>query len=74
MGKAKSRILHKGRNDQLPTISRSEAVMKVCEYLENNDTHNASLLVTMFGLCAEEVLEAGASYEIVTSMRNIFKQ
>ena len=37
--------------------------------------HNfARDLITMFGLSAEEILEAGASYESVIALKNIFEK
>ena len=73
MGKSKSRIFRKGINDQIPKISRDEAVAKTVEKLNNGEIPSASEIVTMFGLSAEEILEAGADYEAVTLIRNIFK-
>ena len=73
MGKAKTRILHKGRNDQIPRISREEAIEQAAKYLNIPDIQSASQLITLFGLNAEEILEAGADYEAVVAMGNIFK-
>lgn len=73
MGKAKMRILHKGRNNQIPRISREEAIEQVVKYLNETEIQSASQLITLFGLNAEEILEAGADYEAVVSIRNIFK-
>lgn len=73
MGKSKSRILRKGINNQLPRLSRTDAINEVVRYLNNRNTNDAKNLITMFGLSAEEILEAGASYESVISMKNIFE-
>ena len=73
MGKSKSRILRKGINDQMPKISRNEAITYSVEYLDKNNINSASDLITMFGLSAEEILEAGASYESVKAIENLFK-
>ena len=73
MGKSKSRILRKAKNDIHPKISRQDAVCQVVKYLNERDIISASEIVTLFGLNAEEVLEAGADYEAVTAIRNIFK-
>ncbi len=72
MGKAKKRIIYKGKNEQFTSLSRSEAVKNVVKLLELGDKEAYSL-ITLFGLSAEEVLEAGASYEVVKGMENIFK-
>lgn len=72
MGKAKKRIIHRGKNEQFTTLSRSEAVKQVAEMLNLGDKEAYSL-ITLFGMTAEEVLEAGASYEVVKGMENILK-
>lgn len=74
MGKSKSRIFRKGIIDQIPKISRQDAISEVIKDLEEDKKNNAKKLITMFGLTAEEILEAGASYESVVSMKNIFEK
>ena len=72
MGKSKTRIFRKGINNQFTRMTRDEAVTEVANLLNcnlNSDAHN---LITMFGINAEEALEAGASYEAVIAMKNIF--
>ena len=73
MWKSKSRILHKGINDQIPKISTNDAISKTVLHLEKHEITKAKNLISMFGLNAEEILEAGASYETVTSIKNIFE-
>lgn len=73
MGKSKARIFHKGIHDQLTNISREEAITKTAKYLNDADIPNARSLITMFGLNAEEILEAGASYESVVAIKNILR-
>ncbi len=73
MGKSKTRIFRKGANDHIPTISRNEAILEAIKYLENQDIKNATSVITRFGLGAEELLEAGASYEAVVAVKNILK-
>jgi len=70
VGKAKKRSLHLGINDRFSRLSRSEAVETVVEMLENGNK-DVYGLITLFGLTAEEVLEAGASYEAVKGLENI---
>ncbi|MDR1169134.1 MAG: hypothetical protein LBK53_09660 [Heliobacteriaceae bacterium] len=72
MGKSKKRIIHSGKNDQFIRLSREEAVKTVVEFLKagNKEVYG---LITLFGLTAEEVLEAGADYETVAGIRSIFK-
>ena len=73
MGKSKSRIFRKGINDQITKISRNDAIVETVKYLNANKNNEAHNLITRFGLTAEEILEAGASYEAVVAMKNIFK-
>lgn len=70
MGKAKKRSLHLGINDRFSRLSREEAVEAVVEMLENGD-RDVYGLITLFGLSAEEILEAGASYEVVKGLESI---
>ena len=74
MGKSKTRILRKGINNQIPKISRSDAVKTVVEELKYGSSGQAKSLIMMFGLSAEEILEGGASYESVVALKNIFKE
>lgn len=73
MGKSKSRIFRKGINDQFTRITRETAVTETAKFLEARNITEAHNLITMFGLTAEEILEAGASYESVVAMKNIFE-
>jgi hypothetical protein len=73
MGKSKSRIFRKGINDQFTRMTRESAVTEVAKFLEARNITEAHSLITMFGLTAEEILEAGASYESVVAMKNIFE-
>ena len=51
-------------------ITREEAVQNAVELLNNGDKEAFSI-ITLFGLTAEELLEAGASYESVKGIGNI---
>lgn len=72
LGKSKKRIIHKGKNLQFTNLTRQEAVGNVVSLLGSGD-NKAYSLITLFGLSAEEILEAGASYEAVKGMQNLFK-
>ncbi len=72
MGKSKKRIIYKGKNQQFDNITRSEAVETAVKLLKNNDKE-VYAIITLFGLSAEELLEAGASFEAVKSLGNILK-
>ncbi len=72
MGKSKTRIFRKGKNDLIAKISRQDALMDAASMLNSRRNIEAYNLITMFGLSAEELLEAGAGYEAVTSIKNLF--
>lgn len=72
MGKAKKRIIYRGKNEQFTNMSRTDAILDVVKML-NEGNKEAYSLITLFGMTAEEVLEAGASYEVVRGMENILK-
>ena len=72
MGKSKKRIIKKNKNLQFTNLTRTEAVKTVVELLNEGDKEAYSL-ITLFGLSAEEILEAGASYEVVKGMQNLLK-
>lgn len=72
MGKSKARIFRKGINDQIPKISRNQAILNAVEYLTQSNLADAKRLITLFSLSAEDLLEAGASYESVVAIKNIF--
>lgn len=72
MGKSKRRILHKGINDKITNIKREDAlsdVVKACNSKNIND--GIKDLISLFGFSAEEMLEAGASYEDVVGLKVI---
>ena len=70
MGKSKKRIIYKGKNLQFTNLTREEAVKTAVDFL-NSNSKEAYSLITLFGLTAEEILEAGASYEAVKGMESL---
>ncbi len=70
MGKSKQRIIRKGKYVPFERMSREDAICAVVKLLEV-DTRAVYELVTLFGLGAEELLEAGASYEAVSGLEGI---
>ena len=75
MGKAKKRSFQLGINNQVSRLSRETAVKEVVKILKANDGIKDSYdLITLFGMSAEELLEAGAAYETVMSLRGIIKE
>ena len=75
MGKAKKRSFHLGKNNQINNLSRIDAIQEVIDILKRDDDKiQAYNLITLFGFSAEELLEAGATYETVLSLRGIIKE
>ena len=72
MGKSKKRILNKGKNERFENMTREEAVKTAVKLLQSGD-REAYSIITLFGLSAEEILENGATYELVKGMENILK-
>ncbi len=72
MGKAKKRGFRRGDLDDFFKLSREDALKEVVKLLKEND-NNAFSLITLFGLSAEELLEAGADYEDVVKMGCMLK-
>ena len=63
MGKAKRRSLKQGIHDKFQYMTRESALDSV---IRNIDNKNEVIdTITLFGFTAEEMLEAGASYEDV---------
>ena len=70
MGKSKKRIIARGKYDQMVNLSREQAVeLTVKKISEGESVEN---LISLFGLKAEELLEAGADYEIIKGLGRIF--
>lgn len=72
MGKSKRRILHKGINNQITNLKREDALDEaVIACNSKKITNEIKDLISLFGFSAEEMLEAGASYEDVIGLRGI---
>ena len=69
MGKSKRRIIARGKYNQLDNLSRDEAVKLVVENMQNKS--QIEYVISLFGLKAEELLEAGAGYEEVKSLGSL---
>lgn len=72
MGKAKRRILHKTNTNLYMT--RENAVLKVSDIIKRSvikEQNNVSNLITLFGLSAEELSEAGVPYENLMALKSI---
>ena len=70
MGKAKRRSIAKGKYNQLTNLAREDAVAIAVDKI--NKKENPEEIITLFGLTAEELLEAGADYEAVKSLGRLF--
>ncbi|MBO6272610.1 hypothetical protein J6O48_07500 [bacterium] len=70
MGKSKKRIIYKGKNRQLANLTRNDAIENAVKMLNDGDK-DAYSIITLFGLSAEELLEGGASFEIVKGLGTI---
>lgn len=72
MGKSKRRILHKGINNQIANLKREDALQEIvnaCNAKKIDD--KVKDLISLFGFSAEELLEFGAQYEDVVSIKGI---
>ena len=56
----------------MTNLSRADASENAVE-LVNSCNKDAYALITLFGLSAEELLEAGATYENIKGMENLFQ-
>ena len=72
MGKAKRRNLKQGINDRFKYMTRESALESIVENIENKDEIIDT--ITLFGFTAEDILEAGASYEDVMSLGGLVLQ
>lgn len=71
MGKAKRRSFKNGINDKFPYMTRESALNSVINNIENKS--EVLDTITLFGFTAEEMLEAGASYEDVMAFGGMIK-
>lgn len=74
MGKAKKRILHKTNSSLYMT--RESAVSKVSDIIKRSiikEQNTVSSLITLFGLSAEELSEAGVPYENLVALSSIMQ-
>ena len=69
MGKAKRRSLNLGINNQFSNMTREEAVNDIVKNIEDKEI--VIKLISLFGFQAEELFEAGATYEDVIALRGI---
>ncbi|MBS4760535.1 MAG: hypothetical protein KHX03_07555 [Clostridium sp.] len=80
MGKAKKRNFHNcvnsgGAMNSFPSVfTREEAVSRVIEAITANDFGPETKdIITLFGITAEELAEAGAAYEDLVALKSVLK-
>ena len=69
MGKEKKRSIALGKHNQITNLTRDDAINMTIEKLSKGE--DVTELVTLFGLKAEELLEAGLEYEYVKAIEGI---
>lgn len=79
MGKAKKRNFHNCANTGSPlsslplALTRSEALQKIVEAIKSADFGDETKdLITLFGITAEELAEAGVRYEDLVTLKACF--
>lgn len=74
MGKCKQRLIARAKNDKFQiNITKDEALRLTVKSLSKNPASpNAKNMITLFGFTAEELAEAGLSYEILRSLDFFF--
>ena len=75
LGKCKQRLLAKAKNNKAPlNYTRQKALADVIEELTHNPSSNsAKKMITLFGFSAEELSEAGLTYEVLRSLDCIIR-
>ena len=70
LGKCKQRLLARARNDKFQlSFTRQKALINVIEDLSQNPSSiSAKNMITLFGFTAEELSEAGLTYEVLRSL------
>ena len=75
MGKCKKRLIARARNSKSQMqISREDALNQVYKELDQDPSSiTAKNLISLFGLSAEELSEAGVTYEILRSLDGLIR-
>lgn len=73
MGKCKKRNFNKYKNNEALSLKRADAVNSIIKDIKNNNySEQTKDLITLFGITAEELSEAGATYEELMAIKYIF--
>lgn len=74
MGKAKKRSLHLGINNTFENITREQALEQIIKaFSQSHFDDSVKDLILLFGISGEELLECGAKYEDVISLKAVLK-
>jgi ribosomal protein L13E len=70
LGKCKQRLIARAKNDKFQiNVTRDEALKHAVKSLTKNpSSSSAKNMITLFGFSAEELAEAGLSYEVLRSL------
>ena len=74
MGKCKKRTLYNSNNDSTKFMTREEAVSDIFKILNKKQKINfkrAVDTISLFGITAEELSEAGVSYENLKALESV---
>ena len=74
MGKCKKRTLYTSNNDSTKYMTREEAVSDIFKILNTKEKINfkrAANTISLFGITAEELGEAGVSYENLKALGSL---
>lgn len=73
MGKSKKRILNKTTQTTGTALTRNEAVITILKNIkQNKQKKETANLINLFGITTEELLEAGAGFEEISSIKYMF--
>ncbi len=72
MGKAKKRSFNKAREKDITAVKRADAIICIINGIRNNSlSSDIKNLISLFGITAEELTEAGASYEELSAVKHL---
>ena len=72
MGKAKKRNFSKNKDNIAPVLKRQDVVCEIILAIRKNCVSDEiKRLISLFGITAEELSEAGASFEELSAVKNI---
>ena len=70
MGKSKKRTLNKKNDNNAIMLKRTQAVKQIIFDIKNNNINDMTIkYIILFGITSEELTEAGASYEEISTIK-----